>query len=91
MNAVDTNVYVYSLDRDEPAKQAKAIALFDRLVQQPGDTVLIWQVAAEFLAQLRKWQSQGPLDAERGRGGIPPGARDVLRARSDRGNLPNIV
>jgi predicted nucleic acid-binding protein len=24
MNAVDTNVFVYALDNDEPAKQAKA-------------------------------------------------------------------
>ena|SRR5438105_11890806 len=63
MNAVDTNVYVYSLDPDEPAKQAKAIALLDRLVQQAGETVLLWQVAVEFLSQLRRWQSQGRLTA----------------------------
>ena len=35
MNAVDTNVYVYALDADEPAKQAKAVELFDRLMQPP--------------------------------------------------------
>jgi len=34
MNAADTNVYLYALDADEPVKQAKAIALFDRLVEQ---------------------------------------------------------
>jgi predicted nucleic acid-binding protein len=45
MNAVDTNVYVYALDADEAAKQAKAIELFDRLTLQRADTVLIWQVA----------------------------------------------
>src|SRR5262245_52807509 len=61
MNAVDTNVYVYSLDADEAAKQAKAVELFDRLMLHRADTVLIWQVAAEFLNQLRKWESQGRL------------------------------
>jgi len=61
MNAADTNVYVYALDADEPAKQAKALALFDQLIQERTDTVLIWQVAAEFLNQLRKWESKGRL------------------------------
>jgi predicted nucleic acid-binding protein len=27
----------------------------------PADTVTVWQVAGEFLSQLRKWQSQGRL------------------------------
>jgi predicted nucleic acid-binding protein len=31
MNAVDTNVFVYALDTDEPVKQAKALDLFQRL------------------------------------------------------------
>ncbi|MBI3407929.1 MAG: hypothetical protein HY040_06180 [Planctomycetes bacterium] len=31
MNAVDTNVFVYALDMDEPVKQAKAQDLFQRL------------------------------------------------------------
>jgi len=61
MNAGDTNVYVYALDADEPAKQSKAVDLFDRLMQQPADTVLVWQVAGEFLNQLRKWEPQGRL------------------------------
>jgi predicted nucleic acid-binding protein len=61
MNAVDTNVYVYALDADEPAKQGKAVELFDRLMLRRAETVLVWQVASEFLGQLRKWQSQGRL------------------------------
>ena len=61
MNAADTNVYVYALDADEPVKQAKAVELFDRLMLQPADTVLVWQVAGEFLAQLRRWESKGKL------------------------------
>jgi predicted nucleic acid-binding protein len=64
MNAVDTNVYVYALDGDEPVKQAKALELFDRLVLQSTDTLLIWQVACEFLSQLRRWESKGKLTPE---------------------------
>ena len=61
MNAVDTNVYVYALDADEPVKQAKAAKLLERLVQRPPETVLVWQVASELLNQLRKWEIQGRL------------------------------
>jgi predicted nucleic acid-binding protein len=61
MNAVDTNVYVYALDADEPAKQAKAIELLDRLALKPVDSVIVWQVASEFLGQLRKGESKGQL------------------------------
>lgn len=61
MNAVDTNVYVYALDADEADKQAKALALFDRLAPDRGETVLIWQVAGELLNQLRSWESRGRL------------------------------
>jgi predicted nucleic acid-binding protein len=61
MNAVDTNVYVYALDAGEPAKQGKAIALFDQLILRPDDTLLLWQVAGEFLSQLRRWESLGRL------------------------------
>ena len=63
MNAVDTNVYVYALDADEAAKQAKAVELFDRLRLQPSETVLLWQVGSEFLNQLRKWEAKGQLTA----------------------------
>jgi predicted nucleic acid-binding protein len=63
MNAVDTNVYVYALDADEAAEQARAVELFDQLMLKPGQTVLLWQVACEFLGQLRRWQSQGRLTA----------------------------
>jgi predicted nucleic acid-binding protein len=61
MNAVDTNVFVYALDADEPVKQARAIELIDRLMAQPTDTITVWQVANEFLNQLRKWESKGHL------------------------------
>jgi len=39
MNAIDTNVYVYALDADEPVKQIKAIELLDRLALTPAETI----------------------------------------------------
>jgi len=59
MNAVDTNVFVYFFDDEEPAKQAQATALLDQLVQPPSETVLLWQVAGELLSCLRRWQWAG--------------------------------
>lgn len=64
MNAVDTNVFVYAFDDDEPIKQAKANEILGRLSQYPAETVLLWQVAAEFLAVLRKWHDSGHFKAE---------------------------
>ena len=59
MNAVDTNVFVYAFDATEARKQTQAQELLDRLVQRPGETLFLWQVAVEFLSCLRKWQSAG--------------------------------
>jgi len=59
MNAVDTNVLVYCVDADEPAKRPKAIELLERLGQEPVDTLLVWQVAAQFLSCLRRWENEG--------------------------------
>src|SRR5437764_12758661 len=59
MNAVDTNVLVYSLDDNEPVKQAKARNLLAGLVQTQTATILPWQVAGELLNWLRKWQLAG--------------------------------
>lgn len=63
MNAVDTNVFVYALDTDELAKQAKANELLRRLAQQPSDTLLLWQVAGEFLNCIRRWERAGRITA----------------------------
>jgi predicted nucleic acid-binding protein len=63
MNAVDTNVFVYALDADEPVKQAKALELFQRLTLAPGSTVLPWQVAGELPNNLRKRQAAGKITA----------------------------
>jgi len=63
MNAVDTNVFVYALDADEPIKQAKAQDLFGRLALASDATVLPWQVAAELLSNLRKRETAGRITA----------------------------
>ncbi len=65
MNAVDTNVFVYAIDDGQPIKQPLARSLIAGLAQQPGQTKLPWQVATEFLQVLRRWQSQGRVDAQR--------------------------
>jgi predicted nucleic acid-binding protein len=63
MNAVDTNVFVYYLDADEPVKQAKAVTLLTQLSGDPMPTVLLWQVLAELVRQLRAWHDQGKVTA----------------------------
>jgi predicted nucleic acid-binding protein len=64
MNAVDTNVLVYVVDADEPAKRAKAIQLLERLGEDEEETVLLWQVASEFLSCLRRWENEGRIARE---------------------------
>jgi predicted nucleic acid-binding protein len=61
MNAVDTNVFVYSLDASEPVKQGEAHRLLDRLARTPTETILPWQVAGELLNCLRKWELAGRI------------------------------
>jgi predicted nucleic acid-binding protein len=61
MNAVDTNVLLYSIDIRDPIKQAKAAALLQGLAAGKGSTVLPWQVLAESINQLRRWTDAGIL------------------------------
>ncbi len=63
MNAVDTNVFVYALDADDPVKQGKALDLLQRLTLAGGSTVLPWQVGVELLSNLRKRESAGTISA----------------------------
>lgn len=63
MNAVDTNIFAYAFDAKEPVKQTKAQRLLVHLAEQPNKTVLLWQVAGEFLNCLRRWESAGYLSA----------------------------
>lgn len=61
MNAVDTNILIYTHDSREPTKKAKASALLASLT----DGVLLWQVACEYVAAIRKLEPLGysSLDA----------------------------
>ena len=59
MNAVDTNVLLYSVDRAEPTKQRRAQETLLRLAGEP--TVLLWQVLGESAQQLRRWRELGRL------------------------------
>jgi predicted nucleic acid-binding protein len=61
MNAVDTNVFVYSLDKHEPAKQQKARDLLHQLDIGSATTILLWQVIGEFIQRLRRWRDQRKL------------------------------
>jgi predicted nucleic acid-binding protein len=61
MNAVDTNILLYAVDDDEPVKQAKAQTLVQRFVAGSEPVVLLWQVLAESVNQLRRWKEQGEL------------------------------
>lgn len=61
MIGIDTNVLVYAIDADEPIKQTKAVSLLSRLRQPGGSTLLLWQVAGEFLKVLRHRESKGRI------------------------------
>lgn len=54
MIAIDTNVLVYAIDRNEPTKQTQAQELLAVLLDA-GETVLIWQVLGEYLSCLRRF------------------------------------
>lgn len=64
MNAVDTNVLVYAADSAEPDRQNQAVSLLSRLGNDPDQTVLLWQVAVEYLACLRRWELTGASPAK---------------------------
>jgi predicted nucleic acid-binding protein len=61
MNAVDTNILLYSIDRSEPTKQLKAQQLLQQLHAGSERTFLLWQVLGELGQQLRRWRDQGKL------------------------------
>jgi predicted nucleic acid-binding protein len=61
MNGVDTNVFIYRLDRNDPVKQAKARDLLRQLASNAEPTVVPWQVLGEVVRQLRYWQDQSQL------------------------------
>ena len=60
MNAVDTNILVYSLDKHDDAKRKRALAFLGGLSGE--ETVLPWQVACEFSAVLSRLVRTGRFD-----------------------------
>ena len=54
MNAVDTNVLLYSIDANEPTKRLKAQQLLRQLHAGAEPAVLLWQVLGEMAQQLRR-------------------------------------
>ena len=61
MNAVDTNVLLYSVDSHEPEKRAAAMQLLRRLRDAEEPTMLLWQVLCETTCQLRRWSAKGRI------------------------------
>ncbi len=61
MNAVDTNVLLYSVDRNEPHKQLKARQFLQHIRSADVPTVLLWQVLGELTQQLRRWRENGRM------------------------------
>jgi predicted nucleic acid-binding protein len=61
MNAVDTNVFVYAIDVEDPTKQVTAYQLIQELAVDGGSTIILWQVACEFLSNLRRWEATGRI------------------------------
>ncbi len=70
MNAVDTNVLLYAVDEDEPAKRKQARDLL-RQLGHTDEPLLPWQVLGEFLASLRRWEQQRGYDPRRTRRYFP--------------------
>jgi predicted nucleic acid-binding protein len=61
MNAVDTNILIYSLDAGEAIKQGKALALLGQLQAESVPCHLLWQVLSETINQLSRWRNQSAI------------------------------
>lgn len=59
MNAIDTNVLVYQVEDTADEKPIHAQQLADELAQSVEGTILLWQVTAEFLNCMRRWELTG--------------------------------
>ena len=60
MNAIDTNIWVYSHDTRDPHKQAVA----QQLIATTRPLALPWQVSCEFIAASRKLATVGFTEAQ---------------------------
>jgi len=57
MIAVDTNILIYAIDRDNPDKRRRAIKLLESLT--PSSAVMLWQVMQEFGGVASRLERQG--------------------------------
>ena len=57
MNAVDTNVLIYSIDAHDPDKRRCALQLLESL--PANETIIPWQVACEVAAVIRSMMVAG--------------------------------
>lgn len=57
MNAVDTNLLIYSIDASDDKKRRRAVELIESLPE--SDTVIPWQVACEVAAVIRTMSERG--------------------------------
>lgn len=62
MNAVDTNILIYSIDANDDAKRQRALELLESLGSD--DTIIPWQVACEVGAVLQTMQRMGRFQGE---------------------------
>ncbi|CEF48442.1 unnamed protein product [uncultured bacterium] len=68
MIAIDTNILIYSFDRNDLIKRNKARSLLRSLRSSTEEVILPWQVVGEFLRYLRSLQDSkvlGRADLER--------------------------
>jgi predicted nucleic acid-binding protein len=63
MNAIDTNVLIYSLDSNDIEKQATATAFLSALNRSEIPTIIPWQIASELLNYLRRAQRKNVIAA----------------------------
>ena len=94
MTAIDTNVLIYSIDRHDAVKRAKARLLLRQLRLEPDGVIIPWQVIGEFLRYLRTLQDQKRIDRQELRAHLqcvsssfPAGAPHCSDSRS--GHLAN--
>ncbi|MBM4005939.1 MAG: PIN domain-containing protein [Planctomycetes bacterium] len=64
MNAVDTNILLYSLDASESMKRSIAQDLLRELRSSAQRTILPWQVLCEVTSQLRYWTTKRKISNE---------------------------
>lgn len=62
MNAVDTNILIYSIDSRDETKRRRAVELIESLPET--DTIMPWQVACEVAAVLGSMARAGKFQGD---------------------------